>query len=81
MQLSDINFEEFAEIIGMLDDQPGECQQFYLEAIAEVPLIKHLMGVYSHAAENNADTIMLKTNKTALPGSAFSSGHPKPLWN
>jgi len=66
MQLSDIKFEDFAEIIGMIDDQPGECQQFYLEAMAEVPLIERLMSVYNHAAENDAPEIMLKTNKTNI---------------
>jgi hypothetical protein len=66
MKLGDIKFEDFAEIIGMIDDQPGECQQFYLEAMAEVPLIERLMDVYNHAAENGAPEIMLKTNKTII---------------
>ena len=66
MNLKEIKPEEFASAIALINDQPERFQNLQTEAVAEVPLIKYLMGVYSHAVESKAPSPAVEGNKATL---------------
>lgn len=66
MNLKDIKPEEFTNAIALVHDQPEKFLYLQTKAVAEVPLIKHLMGVYSHAVESKAPKLSVEMDKAAL---------------
>ncbi len=66
MNLKEIKPEEFASAIALINDEPERFQNLQTEAVEEIPVIKYVMEVYSHAVEGKAPSSAIEGNKATL---------------
>jgi|AntAceMinimDraft_16_1070373.scaffolds.fasta_scaffold202873_1 hypothetical protein len=62
MKLKDVDFDEFVEWMGKLDEDPKGTKDLLMEAANEVPVIERLLMIMQNAKDNNAPEDMIRRN-------------------
>ena len=62
MKLKDIDFDEFVEWMGKLEEDPRGTEDLMMEAASEVPVIERLLMIMQNARDSNAPEDMIRRN-------------------